>query len=651
MCGIVGLLAASPPDPEWLSSRALQLSQTLAHRGPDDHGVWADPEAGIALGFRRLSIIDLSAAGHQPMASPSGRFTVVFNGEIFNHRALRAELEQRGARFRGHSDTEVMLAAFEAYGISAAIRRFVGMFAIAVWDAETRCLHLIRDRLGIKPLFLFHQPGLLAFGSELRAIMALPEVPRSVDRMAVFHFLRYLYVPAPRSILEGVTKLLPGHHLVVREGAVELPPSQPFWSIREAVEAGFSNRVSGDDPEVVEEFDRLLGQAVALRLESDVPLGALLSGGIDSSTVVALMQEASARPVKTYSIGFPGTEHDEAPMARAVARHLGTDHQELAVDERAALALVEMLPGLNDEPYADPSQIPTYLVCQLARREVTVALTGDGGDELFAGYNRYLHAPRMIAMAGRVPRALRRPVGAAVGLLSEDSWNRLYQASSRLVPGLRAQRLPGEKARKLGQMLRADGDVAMYRSFLSAWQNPEELIPATNPGEDPYRTLLEENPELPFLDRVMRADQLSYLPDDLLAKVDRMSMAVSLEARVPLLDHRVVEFSWRLRPEHKIRNGQGKWILREVLYRRVPRDLVDRPKVGFTVPLARWLRSDLRPWAEARLFDPKLAASGLLETRAVERSWREFQNGSDGSALGLWAVLMLAIWQERWAAA
>lgn len=626
------------------------MTASLVHRGPDDQGTWVNQESGVSLGFRRLAIIDLSQMGHQPMVSASGRYTMVFNGEVFNHRALRREIEPYVPRFRGHSDSEVILACFERYGIAAAIRKFVGMFAIAVWDAEEQALHLIRDRLGIKPIYVYAGPGLMAFGSELRAVLSLPEVPREIDHTALTQYLRYLYVPAPRSIFENIRKLPPGHHLVVRDITRELPASEPFWSLSDAAEAGFRNRHTGSDEEVVAEFDRLLGEAVSLRLESDVPLGALLSGGIDSSTVVALMQAASSRPVKTYSIAFPGTEHDEGPMARQVAAHLGTDHHELPVDDRAALALVERLPDLNDEPFADPSQLPTFLVSQLARREVTVALTGDGGDELFAGYNRYLSGPGMISFARRMPSALRKPVGAAMGFLSEDSWARAYRASSKLIPGLASQRLPGEKARKLGNLLQADGDVGMYRSLLSAWQDPDALLASGGSnGVDPYFTAFDRmDPARPFLDRAMLSDQMLYLPDDLLAKVDRMSMAVSLEARVPILDHRVVEYSWRLRPEHKIREGQGKWILRQVLYRRVPRELVQRPKVGFTVPIAKWLAGELRDWAESNLSPASIQSDGLLNPVEVSRAWQAFLSGNKGLGVGLWAVLMLNTWAGRW---
>jgi len=649
MCGIAGILSKSPAEHGWLSARVEAMMSAIRHRGPDDEGVWVSADSGVGLGFRRLAIIDTSQMGHQPMVSRSGRYTVVFNGEVFNHRALGKDVEQRGASFRGHSDTEVLLACFEAYGIQASIRRFVGMFAIAVWDAEQRELHLVRDRLGIKPLHTFWAPGLLAFGSELRALMALREVPGSIDREALLQYLRYLYVPAPRTILEGVRKLPPGHHQVIRDVTREPPASEPFWSLHEVAQAGGRSRVTGSDEEVVDEFDALLSEAVALRLESDVPLGALLSGGIDSSIVVAMMQAASSRPVKTYSISFPGTEHDEGPMARAVAAHIGTEHHELPVDDRAALDLVTRLPQLNDEPFADPSQIPTLLVSRLARQEVTVALTGDGGDELFGGYNRYLNGPGMISFATRMPAALRKPVGAAMGLLSEESWTRAYRASSLLLPGLRTQRLPGEKVRKLGNLLQAESEVGMYRSLLSAWQDPNALLAAPVETQDPYHTAFSRMPDKePFLEKAMLADQMLYLPDDLLAKVDRMSMAVSLEARVPILDHRVVEFSWRLRPEHKIRNGKGKWILREVLYRRVPRALVDRPKIGFTVPIAKWLQGELRPWASDYLSPASLESQGVFNQARVTRAWETFQKGDRSHAYGLWVVVMFSAWFGTW---
>lgn len=649
MCGLTGLFNTRPTEPTELPTQIRRMTASLVHRGPDDEGIWVDEPEGIALGFRRLAIVDLSVQGHQPMVSASGRFIMVFNGEVFNHRSLRAELEGSSPPFRGHSDTETILATFDRWGIAASIQRFVGMFALAVWDAERRELHLVRDRLGIKPLYYAWSQGRLWFGSELRSLMVIPEIPRDLDPLALMEYLRYLYVPAPRSIFASVRKLLPGHHLIVKSKQREEPTSAPYWSLPEAAMRGLQNRVTGNDEEVVAEFDRLLQDAVALRMEADVPLGALLSGGIDSSVVVAMMQAASTRPVQTFSIGFPGTEHDEAAMARGVAAHLGTDHHELSVDGGAALELVPRLASHSDEPLADPSQIPTLLVCELARRSVTVALTGDGGDELFGGYNRYLSGPGMIATASRVPGGARRILGDLVGMVSQDRWDQVYRAVAPLIPAARRQRLPGEKIRKAGQVFQSGGEAEMYRSLLSAWQHPTRLLAHPRAGADRILEALESRAApSALLDRIMLADQMVYLPDDLLAKVDRMSMAVSLEARVPLLDHRVVEHSWRLRPEHKVRDGQGKWILRQVLYRRVPRALIDRPKTGFTAPIGAWLKGPLRPWAESHLSPEALTRSGLLDPSAVRRVWGEFLGGHSGHAAGIWAIVMLQAWYERW---
>ncbi len=551
-----------------------------SHRGPDDSGVWANQEAGIALGFRRLSIIDLSELGHQPMRSASGRFILVFNGEVFNHNELRRELEAAGDRFRGHSDTEVILAAFDRWGIDAAVRRFVGMFAIAVWDGVGRELTLIRDRLGIKPLYIYWQRGLLTFGSELKALLAGPEFDRNLDPVAVTAYLRHLYVPAPRSVYLRTLKLLPGHLLTVSDVDVPLPASRAYWSVEDAARQGLAEQFSGTDEEAIDAFDNLFTEAVRLRLEADVPLGALLSGGIDSSAVVATMQSLVTRPVKTFTIGFDQAEHDESAYARRIAAHLGTDHTELRVTADDALAVVPRLPEIFDEPLADPSQIPTYLVSALARRSVTVALTGDGGDELLAGYNRYLYGETLIRRAGHWPRSLRRLTAFGLGSLAPESWNRVHEALSPFLPRQGQTRLAGTKLRKVGDLLSADTEASRYLSLMSAWQAPALLL--TNGREEPSPAERILAGDLPgsLLDRMMLADQTTYLPDDLLAKVDRASMAVSLEVRVPLLDHRLVEFSWRLPRRHKLRGRSGKWLLRQALYRHVPAGLVEREKVG-----------------------------------------------------------------------
>ena len=646
MCGIVGVFYPHLNNLDELKSATMRMMGTIAHRGPDDSGVWADARAGVALGFRRLAIVDLSPAGHQPMRSASGRFVLIFNGEVYNYRVLRRELEQKGARFRGTSDTEVILAAFEQWGIEASLKRFVGMFAIAVWDSVRGELSLARDRMGIKPLFVYHNRGVLTFGSELKALVAGPEFDRTVDTAAVESYLRYLYVPAPRSIYQHVFKLPPGHFLTIRDPMV-VGPSTPFWSLPDVVEQGRSNPFVGTDEEAVTEFEQLLTEAVKLRMQADVPLGALLSGGIDSSTVVALMQAAADRPVKTYTIGFDQKEFDEASHARVIANHLGTDHHALHLTGGDALSVVPDLSDMFDEPLADPSQIPTYLVCQLARREVTVALTGDGGDELFAGYNRYIQGENLINAVQRWPVTLRRLSATGVKSLSPRAWNRARDMMRPVFPNAARTRLLGEKMHKMGDLLRSESPAAMYRSLLSAWQRPDLLVRERATG-GALRDEMRDPTGQTLIDHMMFSDQTSYLPDDLLAKVDRASMAVSLEARVPILDHRVVEFAWRLPRHMKVRNGWGKWILRQVLYRHVPRSLVDREKMGFSVPLQKWLTGPLKEWAGDLLVSD--AQDTVLCAPAARREWDRFVAGDSHNAAGIWALVMLRAWEKRWTA-
>ncbi len=651
MCGITGVFDPSGRNGEPVEARAARMTAAIVHRGPDDDGTWADEAAGIALGFRRLAIIDLSPAGHQPMRSTSGRFTLVFNGEVYNHRALRAELEAAGHGFRGHSDTEVMLAAFEQWGVREAVPRFLGMYAFAVWDARERELVLGRDRLGKKPLYYHRGPAGLLFGSELKALCADPAFPRRVDTEALGLYFRYLCVPAPRTIFRDTHQLPPAHLLVIRDPRAPLPAPEPYWRLDEAFRRGRSEPFPGDDAEMVAELERRLRDAVRLRLEADVPLGALLSGGIDSSTVVALMQAEASQPVRTYSIGFDVAEHDEAKHAAAVANHLGTRHTLLRVSGQEALDVVPRLPDLFDEPFADPSAIPTYLVCGLARREVTVALTGDGGDELFGGYNRYLHGARMLRTAGRLPAPLRLAAAAGLRGVGVETWNRLYRGAAAVLPGTARQRLPGEKAHKLGDLLAQEGDALRYRALQSAWQVPASLLRvpfADDPAAWPFPEAVGGGA---LEERMMLADQGHYLPDELLAKVDRASMAVSLEARVPLLDHRLVEWSWRLPLRAKLRDGTGKWVLREVLYRHVPRALVDRPKTGFTVPIGDWLRGPLAAWAGDLLGGVLAGQDPLLAAAPVAEAWDALRGGRRASGLALWTVLTWLAWRERWRAA
>jgi asparagine synthase (glutamine-hydrolysing) len=645
MCGLAGIFTRRQWSAARLHEIAERMSAAIAHRGPDDSGIWVDAAAGIALGFRRLAIVDLSPLGHQPMQSAGGRFTMIFNGEVYNYRALRHELEGFGCRFRGHSDTEIILAAFEQWGIEAALRRFIGMFAIAVWDHRRRELSLIRDRLGIKPLFVYHHAGLLAFGSELKAVVAGDEFDRTLDPSALTAYLRYLYVPAPRSIFQHVVKIRPGHILTISDPAAALPESSAFWSVETAARDGHAEPFVGEDDEAVAELEALLTDAVRLRMQADVPLGALLSGGIDSSTVVALMQASADRPVKTFTIGFDHEDFDEAAHARAVANHLGTDHTELHLTGADALAVIPRLAEMFDEPLADPSQIPTFLVCELARREVTVALTGDGGDELFGGYNRYVQGERLIGGFQNWPRSIRRLTAAGVTSISEHGWNRMQAALRPVFPAAGLTRQIGAKMHKFGELLRAESSDGMYTSLLSAWQSPESFVTSMAANGN-HEGTLHNDESFTLLERMMLADQRAYLPDDLLAKVDRASMAVSLEARVPLLDHRVVELSWRLPRRFKIRGGRGKWILRQILYKHVPAALVDREKMGFSVPLARWLAGPLKDWAGDLLLSGD--DNPFLRRAVIRKQWDRFLAGQVSDAAGVWALVMFQAWQNRW---
>jgi asparagine synthase (glutamine-hydrolysing) len=624
------------------------MRDTLAHRGPDDAGSWVteSAEGAVGLGFRRLSIIDLSALGHQPMASVSGRFTMVFNGEVYNFPALRRELEGLGARFKGHSDSEIILAAFERWGIPETLPRLVGMFGIAVWDAERRVLTLIRDRLGKKPLFVYARAGTVLFGSELKALVAGPGFERTVDPAALTAYLRFLYVPAPGSIYQNVVKLPPGHYLEIRDAGAPLPESRAYWKVEDAARAGLANPWTGSVAEATDELERLLREAVEMRLQSDVPLGALLSGGIDSSTVVALMRAGASGSVKTFTIGFDVAAHDESRHAVEIARYLGTDHTALTLTGEDALAVVPKLAQMYDEPLADPSHIPTYLVSELARRQVTVALTGDGGDELFGGYNRYTVGTRILPDAASLPGPLRRVLSRGVGAVSPEAWDRLARGVGSVIPGVGDIRLPGTKMAKLSRLLGGDDVAAMYRTLVSFWDDPCRFVigGVERPGD--FERIMGSDTPSGLLDRMMLTDQRTYLADDLLAKVDRASMAVSLEARVPLLDHRVVEFAWRVPSGWKIRDGKGKWLLRQVLYRHVPEALVDRPKMGFSVPIETWLRGPLKGWGN------DLLSSGRgrthLDLDAVQRAWNGFLSGRSGDGMGMWAILQYRAWEEAW---
>jgi asparagine synthase (glutamine-hydrolysing) len=625
-----------------------RMSDTLLHRGPDDEGYFVDEAAGVALGFRRLSIIDLTPEGHQPMMSKDGRYTLIFNGEIYNFLELRRELEALSHPFRGHSDTEVMLAAFTEWGFVQAIQRFNGMFALALWDASERVLHLTRDRMGEKPLYYGRMGQAFLFGSELKALKAHPSFKAEINRDALALFLRYNYIPAPFSIYRDIYKLPPGTYISLDErGMGQLPAPCAYWSAKEVAEAGVAEPFEGTESQAMTELEALLSDAVGLRMVADVPLGAFLSGGVDSSTVVALMQAQSSQPVRTFSIGFTEEAYDEARYARAVAEHLKTDHTELYVTPEDAMAVIPRLPALYDEPFSDSSQIPTFLVSQLARRHVTVSLSGDGGDELFAGYNRYLLGQSVWNKISWMPQSSRAVAAGALTTVSPRAWDRAFTGLKPFLPSRLQHNTPGDRLHKLAEILSVPDMEAMYMNLVSHWKQPTALVPG---AVEPITTLTDEKcwANLPsFIQRMMYLDSVTYLPDDILVKVDRASMGVSLEARVPFLDHRVVEFSWRMPLEWKIKDGQSKWPLRSILYKHVPRELIERPKMGFGIPIGEWLRGPLRDWAEALLDEGRLKREGFLNAQPIRQKWQEHLRGGHNWQYYIWDVLMFQGWLEE----
>ncbi len=645
MCGIVGFWSPSVAA-EAAPALLTRMEQALRHRGPDDEGVWHDAPSGVGFGHRRLSIVDLSPLGHQPMSSASGRYTICFNGEVYNWAPLMEELRGAGVTFRGHSDTEVMLAAFEQWGIEQSVRRFIGMFAFAVWDAQAQRLHLVRDRLGIKPLYYGRQGGSFLFGSELKGIKPHPEFTGVIDRNAIALYLRHNYIPAPWSIYQGIYKQPPGTILTL-SAAHEEPVIAPFWSAMEVVEAGQAQPFGGPPDAAIEELDALLRDAVRLRMMADVPLGAFLSGGVDSSLIVALMQAQSERPVRTFTIGFTEAAYNEAPFAMAVARHLGTDHTELYVTPEQAMDVIPRLPAMYDEPFADSSQIPTFLVSELTRRHVTVSLSGDGGDELFGGYGRYVQAQAIWSRLGRVPPAGRLLAAATIAATPDSLLNAGFGWLAPIYRRYGRDGKPADKLRKLGELLDSASSHDFYLKNVSHWSSPSRLVPG---AYEPLTALTDPSRRVALADFyqcMMYIDLVSYLPDDILVKVDRASMAVALEARVPLLDHRVVEMAWRLPIDLKVRNGETKWILRQVLDRYVPRNLIERPKMGFGIPIHQWLRGPLREWAESLLDAERLRSEGYLNPAPIRARWAEHLAGDRNWGYSLWDVLMFQAWLEN----
>jgi asparagine synthase (glutamine-hydrolysing) len=648
VCGIAGFWS-EPASEASLRAIADHMAGMVQHRGPDGGGVWIDGLNGLALGFRRLAIVDLSAEGCQPMRSASGRYVVVFNGEIYNFQELRRELEGKGQRFRGHSDTEVLLEAVEQWGLEGALERSAGMYALALWDTHARELTLVRDRLGIKPLYYgWTHSGALVFGSELKALRGHPEFTAEVNSGSIAAMLRYGYIAAPECVYRGIRHLPPGHLLVARSPKEGTAALATYWNARRAAEVGQAAPFQGTEQEAVVELEGVLRRAVGSHMVADVPLGAFLSGGTDSSTVVALMQAQSARPIRTFSVGFREREYNEASYARAVASHLGTKHTELYVTSAEAQAVIPNLAEMYDEPFGDASAIPTHLVSKLARRHVTVALSGDGGDELFGGYNRYLVAYPWWSRVRRLPRTL---VQTAVGLMRAGALlgaEQLLTPLARFVGKGRHVATAGSNLHLLADLLSERTPQGMYSRVVSRWVEPE-LTMSEDTGREASVVKPEDWPALghPVHD-MMLMDLLTYLPGDVLTKVDRASMAVGLEARVPLLDHRVVECAWRMPLALKVRDSRGKWLLREVLHKHVPREMVERPKMGFAVPIGDWLRGPLRDWAEAQLGEQRLRREGYLRVEPIRRVWAAHLAGERNAQDQLWNVLMFQAWVERW---
>lgn len=663
MCGICGFWTGTGDEPEALKKQVRAMADTIRHRGPDSNGAWADPAAGLALGHARLSILDLSPAGHQPMVSADGRFVLSYNGEVYNHLEMREELEAVGATFCGHSDTETLLAAFAAWGVRDTLARSNGMFALALWDRREKRLTLARDRFGKKPLYYGWCGGSLVFGSELKALRAHPACRPSIDRDALALYFRYNYIPAPHTIYDGVFKLIPGTILELPHarrpdgfspwshtgacatgaGAKTVAPHS-YWTPAAALEAGRTEPFSGSREEALQELDRLLRSAVQGRMLSDVPLGAFLSGGVDSSLVVALMRQVSNAPVRTFTIGNTDPLYNEADHARAVAHHLGTEHTEVTVTPQEALAVVPLLPAMYDEPFADYSQIPTYLVSQLARRSVTVALSGDGGDELFGGYRRYFQAAPYWKKLERVPAGVRRAGAGWLRMLAESGaadW--LGRRAPWLLPPSFKSASVADSMRKAAIVIGSASVRDYYGQLTSYCRAPLELVPGANEAQTFFARLRLEESGLSPARQMMLWDMLTYLPDDILVKVDRASMAVALEARAPLLDYRAAEFAATLPESLLIREGRGKCLLRELLYRYVPAELIDRPKMGFSVPLGAWLRGELQEWARELTQPQRLQREGYLNPQMVQALWRSHLGGNDRKG-ELWSVLMFQSW-------
>ena len=650
MCGIAGILdPTASTSADRLGALASTMASSVQHRGPDDSGLWVDADAGVAFGHRRLAVIDLGEGGAQPMVSSGGGWVMAYNGEIYNYAEVRHRLERGGMQFRSDSDTEVLVAAVEEWGIDRALDACEGMFAAALWDKRDRALHLLRDRFGEKPLYYGWAGGVFAFGSELKALCTLPGFVAELNRRAVRMFLRHNCVPAPDTIWRGVHKLMPGHMVTVKtpvQGA--LPPQRCYWSAADAVAGARQHQLTGSDSEMTDQLEEALSDAVAARMVADVPVGAFLSGGIDSSTIVALMQRHASAPVRTFTVGFADRSFDESSEAAAVAAHLGTDHTAVHVGDAEAIEVIPRLADIWDEPFADVSQIPTYLVSRVARQDVTVSLSGDGGDELFAGYNRHAWLGRVWGMAAGVPPGARRTAGSALSRIPPAFVEGAAQAT-RILPAGWQVRNPSTKVAKLARVLSASDPEDAYRALTTHWEDASSLVLGHDSGDPADEGTRRPLPGGGITEQMLWADLVGYLPDDVLTKLDRAAMAVSLETRVPFLDRGILDLAWRLPLDAKLRGGQTKWVLRQVLERYVPTGLVERPKMGFGLPIGSWLRGVLAPWAEHLLEERRLRGQGLLDPVPIRRAWDLHLSGRRDLGYELWDVLVLQSWMDRWA--
>lgn len=658
MCGLTGYLSIGVIINE---AAIKKMATAIAHRGPDSHDYWLDASSGIAFGHRRLAVVDLSPAGAQPMHSASGRYVIAYNGEVYNHNKLRAEINillaenKQIIKWRGHSDTETLLAGFELWGVVETLKRATGMFAFALWDKTQKTLTLGRDRLGEKPLYYGWQ-GMgngraFLFGSELKALQAHPSCTPTISRGALALYMRHNYVPAPHSIYENIFKLLPGHTLTITLSQPE-PILFCYWSASEIAITGVTKPFLSSAKEVVNKLDDLLTDSISKQMMADVPLGAFLSGGVDSSTIVALMQAQSSRPVQTFTIGFNEANYNEANHAKAVAIHLNTQHTELYVTPKQAMDIIPDLPEIYCEPFADSSQIPTFLVAKLAKQHVTVSLSGDAGDEIFCGYNRYILASNIWQKLSLLPVPVRASLAKVINKFSPDTWNKVGKVMPIKLPIVGNLALLGDKLHKGAGVLASRNQADLYKGLVSIWQDPS-LIVIGNDAQtvvEPNTFLAGNEPSLHGLsdtEKMMVLDMLTYLPDDILTKIDRAAMSVSLETRVPFLDHSVVEFAWQLPIQYKLRDGQSKWALRQVLYKYVPKELIERPKMGFGIPLDNWLRGPLKEWAETLLNEERLLKEGYFYPKPIRKKWQEHLNGQYNWAQQLWGVLMFQSWLEN----